>query len=77
MGAQGFKPESSVSSRSWLLQLQARALAGWRCGPISAGLKSIWDVGARAKQTSLFLKFIPSLASGHNWAINVVCISKP
>lgn len=40
------------------------------------GSASRWDVGARAKQTSLFLKFIPSLASGHNWVINVVCISK-
>lgn len=38
--------------------------------------ESIWDVGARAKQTCLFLKFIPSLASGHKWAISVIRISK-
>lgn len=38
--------------------------------------ESIWDVGAGAKQTSLFLKFIPSLASGHKWVINIICISK-
>lgn len=37
--------------------------------------RSIWDVGARAKQTSLFLKFIPSLASGQKWVINIICIS--
>lgn len=38
--------------------------------------ESIWDVGAGAKQTSLFLKFIPSLASGHKWVITIICISK-
>lgn len=38
--------------------------------------ESIWDVGACAKQTSLFLKFIPSPASGHKRAINIICISK-
>lgn len=40
------------------------------------GTESVWDVGARAKQTSLFLKFIPSLASGQKWVINIIRISK-
>lgn len=68
---------SSVCSRSLLLPTAAGT--GARRVEMRGnfrGTQSIWDVGARAKQTSLFLKFIPSLASGHNWVINVVRISK-
>lgn len=49
---------------------------GGDAGRFPRDWKYMGDVGARAKQTSLFLKFIPSLASGHNWVISVVCISK-
>lgn len=69
----------SVSSASSPSSLPTAAGTGARRVEMRGdfrGTESIWDMGARAKQTSLFLKFIPRLASGHNWVISVICISK-